>query len=300
METEDLQGSSQGNPVFWRSWCLGCRCHTHHCPNSWDTNYPLSSRAGQPEARQDRSGHNNSLVSLTIIIHWCLLRMWPACPSLPTETVHWRWGSKRGDPNSHSLFPFPREQAASRIKSHQQGQGHTGADWGATMGLPGRDVAVWGGMLFINTKSTNLSSPSFPFLFTSPLPYQLKSCYSSSLFSQLKITFGCLISLLQTDSFKGRYLCVWQVWPHFLWHLCWQHIPTTDTHNCSWASPRTLQTKETKLFFLLYEDFHCDLSSKYKLWSQWILYSQNVLVSQSVQVQKVGKSLNFSQKLKWK
>lgn len=52
---------------------------------------------------------------------------------------------------------------------------------------------------------------------------------------QLKITVGRLISLLQTDSFKGRYIldaCVWQVWPHFLWHLCWQHIVTTDTCNC--------------------------------------------------------------------
>lgn len=52
---------------------------------------------------------------------------------------------------------------------------------------------------------------------------------------QLKITVGRLISLLQTDSFKSRYIfdaCVWQVWPHFLWHLCWQHGVTTDTCNC--------------------------------------------------------------------
>lgn len=52
--------------------------------------------------------------------------------------------------------------------------------WDATVGLPGRVDAVWGGMLFINTESTNLSSPSFPFLFTSPLPYHPKSCYSIS------------------------------------------------------------------------------------------------------------------------
>lgn len=99
------------------------------------------------------------------------------------------------------------------------------------------------------------------------------------LFSQLEITFGRLISLLQTDSFKSRYIldaCVWQIWPHFLWHLCWQHIATTDTHNCSWASPRTLQPEKTKLFFLLYEDFHCDLSTKHKLWDQRISFSQNV------------------------
>lgn len=166
------------------------------------------------------------------------------------------------------------------------------------MGLAGGDVAVWGGMLFINNRHTNLSSPSFSFLFTSPLPYHLKSCYSLSLLSRLLLVVLSASSRLIVPKADISSTRVWQVWPHFLWHLCWQHIATTDTHNCSWTSPRTLQPGKTKLFFLLYEDFHCDLSTKYKLWAQWILYSK--CVSESVQIQKVGKSLNFSQKLKWK
>lgn len=49
-----------------------------------------------------------------------------------------------------------------------------------TTGLPDIHFAVLGGILFSVTKSTNLSSPSLSFLFTSPLPYHLKSSYSLS------------------------------------------------------------------------------------------------------------------------
>lgn len=92
------------------------------------------------KAWQIRTWHHNSLGSLTIIICWCLLRIWPSCllaspPSGKAATLHSGQGREKGDPNSHSLLPFPREQAASRIKSHQQGQVHTGADWAAGMPL---------------------------------------------------------------------------------------------------------------------------------------------------------------------
>lgn len=116
-------------------------------------------------------------------------------------------------------------------------------------GLPDIYFATLCGMLFSNTKSTNLSSTSLSFLFTSPLPYHLKSYYS--VFSQLKITFGRLISLLQTDSFKSRYILdagVWQVLPHFLWHLRWKHARAKDMYNWIWTLLRTLTGKSFLTF----------------------------------------------------
>lgn len=184
MEAEDLQGSSQGNPV-WRSWGWA---HTYHCPYSCDSNYPPSSKAGSLNQVRDRPRHgtNNSLVSLTIIICWCLLRIWSAFfwhlfllerqgRDVPQPKVR----QQEGWPKFPLLASQQNRKPSTGTRPHRSRLGSKNA----TMGLPGRDVAVWGGMLFISTKSKNLSSPSFPFLLTSPLPYQLKSCYSLSLFS---------------------------------------------------------------------------------------------------------------------
>lgn len=120
-EAEDLQGSSQGNPVVWRSWC-----HTHPwAPKSCNSNCPPSSRAEESQGR----------IRTWQTIVWFL---WPSHAAMssgisslwkgrdPTLRVR----QQEGWPKFPSLLPLPREQAASRTKSHQQGQGHTGADTG--------------------------------------------------------------------------------------------------------------------------------------------------------------------------
>lgn len=67
-------------------------------------------------------------------------------------------------------------------------------------------------------------------------------------------------------------------------------------YNCSWASSRTLQPKETKLFFLLYEDFHCELSTKYKLWAH-PNFRQSECVSESASTDsKCGQKSQFQSK----
>lgn len=87
-----------------------------------------------------------------------------------------------GDQKTQPSSPFPGQQGGRRTKKkpptvtkpHRRRLGSRDV----TRGLPDTHSAVIGGMLFINTKSTKLSSPSLSFLFTSPLPYHLKSCCS--------------------------------------------------------------------------------------------------------------------------
>lgn len=297
MEMEDLQGSSQGNLVVWRSWCWGSGGTNITVPTAVTQTIPPA--PGLDSLGQIRTWHHQQFgLQGMISLSSGISSLWTGRdPAL-------RVRQQEGWPKFSLLDSLSQrgEQAASRTKSHQQGQGHTGADWAPGMPLWDyqRETLLCEVGSYLLTPKAQTCHPQ-AFLSCSPhlSPISLNPAILS-LFSQVKITFGCLISLLQTDfSFKGRYIlnvCVWQVWPHFLWHLCWQHIATTDTHNCSWASPRTLQPGETKLCFLLYEDFHCDLSTKYKLWAQWILCSQNVWVSQ-YRCKKVGKKPQFQSKI---
>lgn len=182
MEAEDLQGSSQGNLLVWRSWCWGSGGTNITVPTAVTQTIPPA--PGLDSLGQIRTWHHQQFgLQGMISLSSGISSLWTG------RDLALRVRQQEGWPKFSLLDSLSQrgEQAASRTKSHQQGQGHTGADWAPGMPLwdyqGERDVAVWGGILFINTKSTNLSSPSFPFLFTSPLPYQLKSCYSLSLFS---------------------------------------------------------------------------------------------------------------------
>lgn len=105
------------------------------------------------------------------------------------------------------LASLSREQAASWIKSHQQGQGHTGADpWAPGMSLwdyQGETSLCEVGCYLLTPKVQTCHPQAFLSCLPHLSPFSLNPAILS-LFSQLKITFGCLISLLQTDSFKGR------------------------------------------------------------------------------------------------
>lgn len=149
MEAEDLQGSSQGNPVVWRSWY-----HTHPSPKSCDSNCPPSSRA---EASQGRIRTWKTIVWFP----WpssCCQGWWAACllASLPFGEAgipHSRWGSKRGDPNSHPCFLFPESRLPAEQKPPTGTGPHRSRHWAP--GMPPWDYqgeTVWGGIYLLTPK----------------------------------------------------------------------------------------------------------------------------------------------------
>jgi len=153
-------------------------------------------------------------------------------------------------------------------------------------------------MLVINTKSTNLSPPSLSFLFISPLPYHLKSCYSLSFLNSrlllvvLSVSSRLIVSKADISSTRAS-----DRFGLTFYDTCADSTSQAQVHTT--ASECTWGPGIQRSFLIFTQRFPRDLSTGYLVSNLVnLLWSQNM--SESVQIQEVGKSLHFSQQLKWK
>lgn len=144
-EAEDLQGSSQGNPVVWRSWC-----HTHPwAPKSCNSNCPPSSRAEESQGR----------IRTWQTIVWflwpssCCYVFWHFFP-LERQGPHTQGEAARGVTQIPILASPSQRADCQQNKKPPTGTGpHRSRHWAPGMPLwDHQGETVWGGIYLLTPK----------------------------------------------------------------------------------------------------------------------------------------------------